>query len=59
MFSKNLNLFVEVEIYKLDQFNGDSKYAEFDDDFNFFPFLDQKYPFWVNLVQQMKIVSLT
>ena len=51
---KKSKLFVEAKIWNLDIF----EYVEFDDDFYFFS-LDQKYLFWVNLVQKSKIVSLS
>ena len=54
LFQKILKMFAQDEIWKLDLF----EYVEFDGDFHFFSYLDWKYPFWVNLVQKFKILSL-
>ena len=48
IWSNKSKLSVSAEIWQLDQF----EYAEFDGDVHFLVF-DQKFPFWVNLVQNV------
>ena len=52
---KKSELSVEAEIYHLDKFEN----VEFNGDLHFFFFFGRKYPFWVNLVQKIKIVTLS
>ena len=54
LVQKNENLWIEAKIYYLDYF----EYAKFNGGVHFFWFIPET-PFWANLVQQIKIVSLS
>ena len=47
-FKKSI-MFIEAKIWNQDYL----EYVEFDSDFHFLSFLDQKYSFWVNLVRNL------